>query len=260
MRVLEGERKLGWNRVWWDLRWAAPAVPRLRTPPPGKPFVRVGADGTRPLVTWDLDLSLRGPLVLPGTYTVRLSVGDTTLTQTLSVLRDPNTAAPDSAVAAQHRLSLAIRGEQDSVARMINRLEWVRKQLQDLAGQLRGDSALAGDSSAKHLAARADSLDRRAVAVEGLLFDVHLTGAREDAFRNPMQLYGRLAALQSDVAENGVDFAPTAQQTAVNELFKQRIADAATRFAELMDKTLPAFAEELHRGGAVLKDLILRGR
>jgi len=256
VRVLEGERKLGLNRVWWDLRSAAPTVPRLRTPPPGKLFVRVSAEGTRPLVTWDLDLSLHGPLVPPGTYSVRLSVGDTTLTQSLTVLKDPNTTGTDADVMAQARLALAIRTEQDTVARMINRLEWVRKQLQDLGGQLRGDSALAGDSSAKRLAARADSLDQRASAVEGALFDVHLTGAREDAFRNPMQLYGRLAALQSDVAENSVDFAPTAQQMAVNELFKQRIAEVSIRFAELMDKTLPAFAEQLRR--ATLKDLISR--
>src|SRR3989449_973382 len=194
VRVLQGERKPGLNRVWWDLRYAPSAVPKLRTPPPGKPFVRVGPDGTRPLVTWDLDLMLRGPLVPPGTYGIRLSVGDTTLAQSLTVLKDPNTAGTDADVQAQTRLALAIRAEQDSVARMINRLEWMRKQLQDLAGQLRSDSALAGDASAKRLAGLADSLEHRVVGVEGVLFDVHLTGAREDAFRNPMQIYGRLAA------------------------------------------------------------------
>src|SRR3989441_240194 len=257
VRVLEGERKPGLNRVWWDLRYAAPTVPRLRTPPPGKSFVRVGADGTRPLVTWDLDLSLRGPLVLPGIYTVRLTVGDTTLTQSLTVLKDPGTAGTDADVQAQGRLALAIRAEQDTVARMINRLEWVRKQLQDLAGQLRGDSAVAGDSGAKRLAARADSLDRRAVAVEGALFDVHLTGAREDAFRNPMQLYGRLAALQSDVADNGADFAPTTQQLAVHDVLAQRIAAVSARFADLMDKAVPAFAAELRK--TALRDVIASG-
>src|SRR5437773_1778144 len=155
VRMLEGERRPGLNRVWWDLRYAAPAVPKLRTAPPGKPFVRVGAEGTRPLVTWDLDLSLRGPLVPPGSYTVRLTVGgggDTTpaaLTQSLTVLKDPNTAGSDADVQAQTRLARAIRAEQDSVARMVNRLEWVRKQLQDLAGQLRGDSGIALDSSAQ---------------------------------------------------------------------------------------------------------------
>ena len=258
VRGLEGERKPGLNRLWWDLRYAPPTVPKLRTPPPGKAFVRVGPDGTRPLVTWDLDLSLRGPLAPPGSYTIRLAVGDTAaptiLTQALTVLKDPNTAGTDSDVQAQTRFALAIRAEQDSVARMINRLEWVRKQLGDLAAQLRGDSALAGDASAKRLAVLADSLDRRAIAVEGVLFDVHLTGAREDAFRNPMQLYGRLAALQSDVAENGADFAPTTQQVAVNELFRSRLGDASLRFADFMEKAVPAFAAELRK--APLKDVI----
>src|SRR5207249_7857387 len=104
VRVLEGERRPGLNRVWWDLRYAAPAMPKLRTPPPGKPFVRAGGDGTRPLVTWDLDLSLRGPLVPPGSYTLRLTVGgvgggDTTpvaLAQSPTGLKDPNTAGSDA--------------------------------------------------------------------------------------------------------------------------------------------------------------------
>jgi len=260
VRVLEGERRAGLNRVWWDLRYAAPTVPKLRTPPPGKPFVRLGPDGTRPLVTWDLDLSLRGPLVPPGSYTVRLTVGDstgsgaTTLSQALTVLKDPNTAGGDADVQAQHRLALAIRADQDSVARMINRLEWVRRQLRDLAGQLRGDSAVAGDRDAQRVAALADSLDDRALTVEGALFDVHLTGAREDAFRNPMGLYGRLAALQSDVAESGADFAPTSQQVAVHDLLARRLAEAGARFADLMDKALPAFGEALRK--VPLKDVI----
>ena len=254
LRLLNGERQPGLNRVWWDLRSAAPAVPRLRTPPLGKSWVRTGADGTRPLVSWDLDLSLRGPLVLPGTYTVRLRVDDSTYSQPLTVLKDPNTAGNDAEVQAQAQLGLTIRGEQDSVTRMINRLEWVRAQLQGLAGQLRGDSALARDSSARRLASQADSLDRKGLAVEGALFDVHLTGAREDAFRSPMQLYGRLAALQSDVSENSADFAPTTQQVAVNQLFAQRIADAGVRFQDFMEKQLAAFSAALR--AANLKDVL----
>jgi len=254
VRTLEATRQLGLNRVWWDLRYASPTTPYLRTPPPEKPFVRPAPEGTRPLVAWDLDLSTRGPLVPPGTYTVRLTVGDTTLSQPLTVLKDPNTTATDADVAAQTQLTAAIRAEQDSVARMINRLEWVRRQLQDLAGQLRGDSTIARDSAARRIGRLADSLDRKAQAVEGALFDVHLTGAREDAFRNPTQLYERLAALQSDVAENSSDFAPTTQQVAVNDLFRQRIADASGKFADFMTKELPAFRTELR--GAALKDVI----
>jgi hypothetical protein len=245
--------------VWWDLRYTAPTVPKLRAPPPDKAWVRVGPDGTRRLVTWDLDLSLRGPLVPPGTYTARLTLGDTAVAaaQPLTVLKDPNTAGSDADVQAQATLALAIRAEQDSVARMINRLEWVRRQLGDLTAQLRGDSAVAGEAAAKRLATLADSLGARALAVEARLFDVHLTGAREDAFRNPMQLYGRLAALQSDVSESGADFAPTTQQLAVHALLVQRLGDAAARFAELVGTAVPAFAAELRK--VPLVDVIWSG-
>ncbi len=48
--------------------------------------------------------------------------------------------------------------------------------------------------------------------IAGSLYDIHLTGAREDAFRSPMKLYGRLSALASDIGGFGVDFKPTDQQ------------------------------------------------
>ena len=139
---------------------------------------------------------------------------------------------------------------------MVNRLEWVRKQVRDLTAQLR-DSSLVADSGAKRVAALADSLERRIVRVEGALFDVNLTGAREDAFRNPIQLYGRLAALQSDLAENGADFAPTTQQVAVHEVLAGRLADATARFTDLMTKSVPQFAAELRR--TPLRDVLSSG-
>ena len=90
-----------------------------------------------------------------------------------------------------------------------------------------------------------------------LVRGVNLTGAREDAFRHPMQLYGRLAALLSDLAENGADFAPTTQQVAVHDLLAQRLAEASTRFADLMAKAVPAFVAELRR--TPLRDVIGSG-
>ena len=49
-----------------------------------------------------------GPIVLPGTYTLRLTVEGRSYTQTVNVLRDPRTTATAAALQAQHALQMKI--------------------------------------------------------------------------------------------------------------------------------------------------------
>jgi photosystem II stability/assembly factor-like uncharacterized protein len=245
VRTLDATRHHGLNRVDWDLRYAHVRAAHLRTPPPGKSWVTLPERGWRPIVAWDLDLSQNGPLAPPGAYSVRLVAGQTTLTQPLTVLKDPNTTGTAQDIQQQADLALALRSEMDSVVGLINRIEWLRKQLEDLGTQLADSATAKDDSVAKALAKSGHALEAKLIAVEGDLFDVHLTGAREDAFRNPTQLYGRLSALLSDVAENGADFPPTSQQQQVNDLLKQRLAAAATAFANLLQNDVAPFRSQL---------------
>jgi len=245
IRTLDGTRRHGLNRVYWDLRYAPVRPPRLRTPPPGKPWVTLPDSGWRPLVVWDLDLSQQGPLAPPGTYTVRLTEGATTLSQPLTVLKDPNTMGTVQDIQQQVNLALAIRSEMDSVVGLINRIEWLRKQIEDLGVQLADSSTVKNDSVAQTLAKAGHDLEEKLIGVEGDLFDVHLTGAREDAFRNPTKLYGRLSALLSDVAEDGADFPPTSQQQQVNAVLQQRLGAAAGAFANVLQHDVGAFRGQL---------------
>ena len=52
--------------------------------------------------------SPEGPLALPGTYTVRLTVGQATISQTVTVRNDPRSPASPSARVEQHLLQLQI--------------------------------------------------------------------------------------------------------------------------------------------------------
>ena len=81
----------------------------------------------------------------------------------------------------------------------------------------------------------AKKMDRRLYEIESHLFDVKLTGAREDAFRNPNKLYGRLAALGSDLTRFGADFKPTNQQVEVFELLSNRLQKQEQNFNLIMD-------------------------
>jgi photosystem II stability/assembly factor-like uncharacterized protein len=79
--------KAGMNRLVWDLRYAATGTE--------DPESALG----RPVA---------GPLVLPGTYTVRLNVGGRTYTQPLKVTLDPRSSATPAELQKQFELSLSI--------------------------------------------------------------------------------------------------------------------------------------------------------
>jgi len=88
-------------------------------------------------------------------------------------------------------------------------------------------------------------MEERAISIESILFDVHLTGAREDAFRNPIKLYGRLSALASDISGWGADFPPTDQQRGVAELLTGRLEEAKREAESFYASEIEALNERL---------------
>jgi len=241
VRTLSLAGKPGINRIQWDLRYTSPVAPRLRTPPPDMPWERMGPDGTRPLRSWDLDLSggQVGPLAVPGTYQVNVDVDGHRLSTRVQVLKDPHSGGTLADIRAQVALSLALRGDLNRVGRMIDRLEWVRAQVEQTA------EMLAEDSTATAVEAATKAFREKLLGVEGRLFDVHLSGSREDAFRNPMKLYGRLSALASDVGAHGADFPPTNQQNGVHAVLRQRLDRASREMDALLSTDLPAINAQL---------------
>ena len=239
IRALSVDAQPGINRTWWDLRYEPTQRAKIRTAPPGLPWVPLGPEGWRPLRSWDLDLDRGqlGPRVVPGAYQVELELDGVVLTTPLQVVKDPHSEGTLADIRRQVGLSLVVRDEINEVVEMINRIEWARSQLEDLAEML-GD-----DPTAAELLAEAKRLEETAVDVESNLFDIYLTGAREDAFRNPMKLYGRLSALAQDVGWSSADFPPTVPQQEVHEVLQQRLEDTRARFEELFGED----AEALNR-------------
>ncbi len=239
IRTLEGKDKQGVNRVMWDLRYEPTYKPRVRTLPPGRPWVQLNGEGWRPLVTWDLDLwrGQFGPKVVPGNYRAVISIDGKEFTKELAVLKDPNSSGTMEDIQKQVSLSLELRDAMNLAVTMINKLEIIRSELVDLTPSLKKKSDIK----------EANDLSELSTSIVGTLYDIHLTGAREDAFRSPMKLYGRLSALASDLSASGIDFRPTDQQGEVYSVLNKRLQTTKKQFDELIEEDISAFNEKLNK-------------
>lgn len=228
VRTLRGTRNQGLNRVWWDLEDENSVAIRMRTTPLYADWVDLGPERVRVV---NNGLSILQP---PGAYTVTLEVDGRTFSQPLTVRKDPNSDGTEADIAAQIALLQRIRADHDSAAVAINRIEWTRRQLQDLGAILRDQ----GGNGTTELLAASDSLERKLIAVEEHLIQLRLTGTGQDGVRWPARLSERLRYLMGNVAT--ADFRPTDQQGEVHAVLKAEL-DAVRRDLEaILSTDLPA--------------------
>ncbi len=121
----------GLHRFVWDVRYAPPEVDSFTYPIAAVPF--------------DTPRVPQGLFVLPGTYQIRLSVGDRSLRQAVTVRMDPRVTTSAADLTTQHRLSRAVHGA-------IGQLAQARR---DVAARL----AAATGETQRELAARRDALE-----------------------------------------------------------------------------------------------------
>ena len=250
----------GLNRALWDLRHDASRKAKLRTAPPGNTTLRVL--DSRPLVAWDLDLvgGQAGPLVAPGRYTVAMLWGRDTLRQQVEVRRDPNSEGTDADILAQVTLALSIRNALNENVALIDEAEWIRRGLEQTRTTLREKLRDARDygpspgrdprvAEAESFLKQVDSVEKNILGIEGKLYDVALTGAREDAFRTPNQLYEKLASVGSDIAASSADFRPTDQQREVYGMLRTQLDVLKVQFGQFVATDLAAFKAQAAKLG-----------
>jgi hypothetical protein len=224
------EVKQGINRVWWDLHTERTTEIHLRTTPVYAPDVPFGTEGWRKPPA----LGRLSALVMPGTYTVTLTVGEEKFTQTLTVLKDPHTTGSESDIQAQTRVQTALFDEMNSIAATVNRIESVRAQLVALRKEL------GTEETSKPILTSMDDLEKKIAVIEGSLLQLKLTGRGQDDCRWAPMLLQKVDYLFNQLNGNA-DFPPTTQQTAVQEELNQRGQKAVADFQQLLNVDLEAF-------------------
>ncbi len=244
VRTLDAPGEAGLHRVIWDLRNEAARQPRLRTPPRDSPGQVLPARGFRRLT----ESRPVATLMPPGDYTVRLTAGETVREQPLIVRRDPASPATDDEIRIQTATLLRLQEMVVEVGRMIESIEWLRKQI----GERR---SLAASSAIRTSASEYESA---LMELEARFFELRLTGgnASQDTLRWPRRLHAKLTSLHRYIG--GSDHLPTDQHLEVLALYEAELAATRERFEQLTTTELDAFNREL--AGAGLPPLLVPGR
>ncbi len=194
---------------------------------------------------WDLQLpdafvvqdailwgSTDGPTVPPGTYQVKMTVGDWTSTQPLEVRPDPRKQVAPEDFAAQYRVARAAWESLSRTHRAIQKLRDVRTQVEGIAKRMK-DAGM-GEGVGDAAKALKDKLD----AIENVLHQPK-SQSSQDILNYPPQLDDQIANLIGVVASAAAaPTQPTEQRLA--ELQQQLDAKLA-ELDQVLATDLPAF-------------------
>ncbi len=231
---------------------SSPGQDSPTTEAPERPVVKVEAGMNR--FVWDFRYpearkvqgagapkkGLAGPLVAPGAYQVRLTVGEYVQTQSFDLLKDPRIAANQQDLDTQLELLRRITDKVSETHDAINRLRSVRRQVDEWVARSQGREAWEAVSS------QAEGLKEKLSAIEEGLIQ---SKANDDLDRIslPARLNSKLAELSSVVASD--DSAPTKQSHAVFDELSTKVNAQLRRLQEVIDTDLAAFVTVVHELG-----------
>jgi len=256
MRTLQAAGRAGLNRASWDLRYEPPMQVALRTTPPDNPHIweepRFRSRDTRPINHWGIQGPQRaGPMAAPGKFSVRMTVNGTPNTRPFEIVKAPAIPSTEADIQANTAMQIRMVKDINSTVEMINRVEIIRKQIEDQLKANKGKSDLE-----KPLM----ELDKKVMDVELLMLsrtELHSDDKwYVEAYKiylNLLWQYGEVGFGAGDVA-GGAEYRPTDAAVAVLDMLEQELTAAKAGFAKIIDTELPAFNKAMAGKLPAIKD------
>jgi photosystem II stability/assembly factor-like uncharacterized protein len=165
--------------------------------------------------------TLTGPVAVPGSYQVRISVGEKSMTQSWNWKKDPRLETKQEEFQEQFDLLIKIRDKMTQLNKAINRLRSIKKQVDDLQTKAKEHEKWKG------IIAEGKKLKEKLKEIEDVLIQSK-SKSSQDPLNYPIKLDNKISALASVVASS--DSKPTDQSY---ELFKELSAQADVQIARL---------------------------
>ncbi|HXW06194.1 MAG TPA: hypothetical protein VD833_13235 [Vicinamibacterales bacterium] len=219
---------------------------------PAEPGVQLAAwdlswDGARKIKSGKIDTGdpASGPRAIPGSYTVRLTVDERTLTSPLQIVADPAGSAPTSDLQAQLAFALRVR---DAISRLTDRVGEIRSVRDQLEARARALERRRSESAIGELLAASEQAVRTATALEDrfhnpsaeIVYDIL-------AMRGGTRLYSRLAPLLMWAVEG--EGPPTAGMAQVLEQQEKELAELERQAATFLGGEVAAINDRAARLG-----------
>ncbi|HSG81830.1 MAG TPA: glycosyl hydrolase, partial [Gemmatimonadota bacterium] len=173
-----------------------------------------------------------GPKAAPGTYQVRLTVGERTYTETFAILKDPRILATQADLDEQFEFLIRIRDRVSEANDAVTRIR-------DIRGQIDGAvQRVAGESFEDEISAKANEIKTSLAEIENEIYQTK-NRSRQDPLNYPIKLNNKIAALAGIVAS--ADAKPTQQSYAVLDELSGLLQVQLDRLQEVIDTQIPAF-------------------
>ncbi len=166
--------------------------------------------------------------MVPGKYTVRLTVDGKAQTQTFLVQKDPRLTTTPQEYLSQLELELQIRDKLTKTNQTVLDIRDVRKQINELAARTKNALVIE----------RAKALTKNMTEVEEALYQTK-NKANEDPLNFPIKLNNKIAGVLAALEMS--DSPPTQSQSMVYEDLSTAINAQLRRWDEIVTRDLPQF-------------------
>jgi hypothetical protein len=183
-------------------------------------------------------LAPRGPIALPGRYTVKLTADGRTQTTTLELVRDPRVTGSEDGLRQKFALSVETWHDLDSLHRAVNDMRAVKAEVAALHKKLAGKSA--------DVLAKGDAIVAKIKPVEEALVQVNLTGS-EGNLNFPDMLNEQIYAFAGGLED--ADTAPTKQEVETYAAMHASLDAQLALWEALKQNEVSAFYADIKPGG-----------
>ena len=183
------------------------------------------------------DHGLIGPMTLPGTYRVRLSIDGQAETQQFDILKNPLAHATQADLEEQFELLIQMRDKVSETADAVNRILSLKGQVNEWV------SRAASDTAKEVISAAAETLTGKLGAIEDNLIQQRAIEGH-DRISSPARLMQKIREM--GFVPSLADYRPTKQSRLVFTDVSARLDVQFEALQEVIDNDLPRFIDVVH--------------